>query len=45
MSAETSSFKALELKQKFHNNRNVPELFKNSTTDDYVSFKFFYLNR
>ena len=26
------------LKKKFHNNRQVPTLFKNSTTDDYVSF-------
>lgn len=24
------------LKKKFHNNRQVPTLFKNSTTDDYI---------
>lgn len=40
----SNSLKTLELKKKFHNNRNVPDLFKNSKTDDYVSNFFPCLN-
>jgi hypothetical protein len=29
--------KSLDLDKKFHNNANVPDIFKNSKTDDYVS--------
>jgi len=35
-SFELQSLRKLHLKKKFHNNRNVPDLFKNSGTDDYV---------
>jgi hypothetical protein len=37
MATGTIKMKDLQLKHKFHNNRNVPWLFKNSATDDYVS--------
>lgn len=36
-SFELQSKNKLHLKRKFHNNKNVPDLFKNSKTDDYVS--------
>lgn len=36
MASNTLRMKDLDLKHKFHNNRNVPWLFKNSATDDYV---------
>ena len=36
-SNEYASLSKIRLKQKFHNNRNVPDLFKNSQSDDYVS--------
>lgn len=36
MASRHVMMKDLALKTKFHNNRNVPWLFKNSATDDYV---------
>ena len=36
-SNEYTLLSKIRLKQKFHNNRNIPDLFKNSQSDDYVS--------
>jgi hypothetical protein len=39
LSTQAAALEKLNLKKKFHGNKNVPDLFKNSKTDDYVSLK------
>jgi hypothetical protein len=44
LSTQAVTLEKLNLKKKFHGNKNVPDLFKNSKTDDYVSLKLIYIN-
>jgi len=37
LSTQAAAIQQLNLKKKFQGNKNVPDLFKNSKTDDYVS--------